>query len=274
MLGVCACTESARPPVDMQTIVDRGSFDLDGASPDFVSDASEPITVDNTASLEFDGVDDVAILVNGTPLSSPLVSAFDRPFTIEAWIQVALSASGAATIVALRAATIDQELVYALEVDGSAFYCRANFVSTTVEASAPGIVAGRWQHVACVSDGLQLLAFVDGQPGPRVFVVPLTPKGGILSLGARTGSGMRRFFSGRIDEVRFWSVARKASELLSSRALSYEGGWAGLAASWTLNAGEGQPLVDGTGRHTAFGYRGAESLEGDDDPQWSDDVPF
>ena len=71
-----------------------------------------------------------------------------------------------------------------------------------------------WHHVAIVSDGSTLVAYLDGAPAGEPQAVSLGSITGTLQVGAWVqGASNFDFFSGRIDEVRVYSRALTQTEI-------------------------------------------------------------
>lgn len=85
------------------------------------------------------------------------------------------------------------------------------------------------------------------------------------------GSGYAGDFTGSIDEVRVWNIARSESELYQNLTTPLKGDEAGLVAYWRLDEGSGVYLSDSSG-HARVGtlYRGPYIANG---PTWSAGPP-
>ena len=71
-----------------------------------------------------------------------------------------------------------------------------------------------WHHVAIVSDGSTLVAYLDGAPAGEPQAVSLSSITGTLLVGAWIqGASNSDFFSGRIDEVRVYGRALTPAEV-------------------------------------------------------------
>ncbi|MCB2409370.1 LamG-like jellyroll fold domain-containing protein [Hymenobacter lucidus] len=116
-------------------------------------------------------------------------------------------------------------------------------------------LAGAWHHVAATFDGTTRTLYVDGvamgsnTPGAG-HVVPNASNlrlgsTNLASAGNPTGTG--EYFSGSIDEVRVWSVARTAAQLSAAKGAGLPGSTAGLMVYYRLNEGSGLTTADATG---------------------------
>lgn len=140
-------------------------------------------------------------------------------FTVEAWI----ATTGLGEVV-LSTWTGDEQRAYPLDLvvapDGRLrSYCGQPGRHTSLVTERP-VADGRWHHVAVAYDaGRRLLRLIhDGVAVDSVqnvslpggYLQPDVAVGGHLP-GRRSPSGSR--FSGRLDELRFWGVARTTREV-------------------------------------------------------------
>jgi hypothetical protein len=143
-----------------------------------------------------------------------------------------------------------------------------------VDIAIPNLPAGEWHHVAASFDGNQMRLYLDGKPaqvktiagrvagaaqGPAAFGTPVR---------AATG---RAPFSGSLDDLRIWSVARyplQVDEFLYDHLTGKE---ANLLAYWDLDEGTGQKAADlVAGRNGTLGDAATVDAR---DPRWSTAVP-
>ncbi len=84
---------------------------------------------------------------------------------------------------------------------------------------------------------------------------------------ARERSTIPKFYSGLMDDVRIWNVARTASEIAANMNVELTGGEAGLVAYWKLDEGSGDTAFDATSN--AHDMRlGSATGHDDADPAW------
>ena len=119
----------------------------------------------------------------------------------------------------------------------------------------------KWQHVAAVYDGSQMLLYRDGAlVATRAENRSLLADASVpLKIGGSPGAWVppARYFTGRIDEVRVWSVARTAAQIKYTMFGSVSGE-TGLAASYQMSNGSGTSLTDNSGNgHTGTLTAGA-----------------
>jgi hypothetical protein len=81
------------------------------------------------------------------------------------------------------------------------------------------VPTGRWAFVALTSDGSTLRAYVDGAAAAPVNAAVTGTSVGRLQIGAWTdGSSTTDYFSGRIDEVRWYGRSLSSSEVAADMA--------------------------------------------------------
>ncbi|MBN9689600.1 MAG: hypothetical protein J0M24_05125 [Verrucomicrobia bacterium] len=79
------------------------------------------------------------------------------------------------------------------------------------------IRTNEWHHVAAVVSGQAVTLFVDGQVSASgTLPAPLNMESGSIYIGDLDPNGIRRPFSGFIDNVRIWSEARSNGEILAN----------------------------------------------------------
>jgi glucose/arabinose dehydrogenase len=147
----------------------------------------------------------------------------------------------------------------------------AQDIDHTLEGQAV-VLDGAWHHVACVrdvSDGSKRI-FVDGlldfTSAPGVSTGDLsfpdegvssatTPWGAWLVVGAAKHDFGPQFpsFAGRVDELRVWSLARSAKQLIESMDRLLPSGSPGLAGAWRFEEGAGTQVADSSGAGSPSG---------------------
>lgn len=109
-----------------------------------------------------------------------------------------------------------------------------------------------WMHIALVHDGGVMRAIVNGvevasTPSgatmqPNTGALPVLHIGGIINTAT-----VHWNFTGQIDEVRLWNVARTAVEISASMNQPLSGNEPGLAAYYRMSNGSGLILTDDSG---------------------------
>jgi len=210
------------------------------ASADAAKDAS---TVDaseagSIAALAFDGVDDFVRVLRQV----------QADFTLEAWIKTTTSRAGSNFYDGLG-------VIYA-DVSGSAndfgtSILNGKFAFGTVDLtiqSSSTVTSGLWVHVAAVriqSSGT-MRVFVNGTQETQ------TTSGSTALLNAPTNVNFggntidSRYFTGAMDEVRIWNVARTAAQIQGAMKTRLVGNEPGLVGYWRFDDGAGNVATDST----------------------------
>ncbi|MFT7231253.1 MAG: hypothetical protein ACI8TA_000459, partial [Cyclobacteriaceae bacterium] len=188
-------------------------------------------SVDN--ALDLDGTNDF--------LDIPIIdlSAGDA-LTVEAWIKPN-SFPSAQTSIIRQETGAGAEFFMGFNSSGSLLRLAVNTGSPTqhsVTVTPAYFTDGDWHHVAGVYDGTDIRIYVDGvETG-----TPTAKTGNLVhntsghsNIGAYN-NGALEFFNGGIDEVRIWSTARTAGEILTNvnTTLTVV---TGLEASYNFNEG-------------------------------------
>jgi hypothetical protein len=124
------------------------------------------------------------------------------------------------------------------------------FVNPTANSYffATGVGQDVWFHVAGSYDGAKTHAFVNGVEIGAGFALsgPLaTPANGPLYVAA---SFFGVYYTGSIDEVRVWNVARTQAEIARDMNARLVGNEPGLVGYYRFDEGSGSVAVDATGR--------------------------
>lgn len=114
--------------------------------------------------------------------------------------------------------------------------------------SANNVLAlNKWQHVAGVYNGSQMMVYVDGVlVGTTSEIRSLVPNNTLpMKIGASSNFPTRVFF-GHIDEVRTWSVARTQANIKDDMFRHISTG-TGLVSSYQMSNGSGTTITDNSG---------------------------
>jgi hypothetical protein len=126
---------------------------------------------------------------------------------------------------------------------GHAFKAEVSGVQVT-SRSQPAIDG--WQHVAAVWTGGQLKVYVNGQLDGIIAAAAPTTNALPLWIGS-SPFGAHSTWSGSIDEVRIWAVARSQRQIQLGMNRYLCGDERGLRAYWSLDEGEGTEVLDESG---------------------------
>jgi hypothetical protein len=161
------------------------------------------------------------------------------------------------------------------------------FGQHTLQGRTP-VLDGQWHHVALVrerSTGLKRI-YVDGvldvvsssgastsdlsYPNGRATQNPDSDPFLVFASEKHGFDGESEFpsFTGWLDDIRVWSVARSAAEIAAARSQALPGNTPGLVLYLRLEEGAGTVLANATGGNTATLYSGVPG-EG----EWRSEIP-
>ena len=235
---------------DAQLTRDVSGHGLDahfGATPG--PDPSDPIRVRSDCPIDgsadvgpagclalFDGEDDRVQCASIPALRGA------KALTVEAWIRPP-SPLRRACLVAAQQSPDARDLSLWQNADGSLELAVRTAGGSRSCRSKPALQPGVWQHVAVVYDGRIVSMRVDGKPvHEETWNVPPAFSGTPVMIGA-AGDG-KEPFSGEMDELRIWSVARSEREIRDAMTANVAPGQSGLAAYWRFDEGGGQIVRD------------------------------
>jgi hypothetical protein len=174
---------------------------------------------------------------NWVNLGNPaLLNSFSN-ITLEAWIRPTSypSSVGSAVVVKQDA----NNFAWSLKFQGNGNFAFAAMLNGNVYyANTPqtNIPLNQWSHVAGVYDGSQLRIYINGVLMNTVTQSGSMNNGSIQSaIGATHNYG--EYFSGSIDEVRIWNVARTATQIQNAVYSAVPLSSAGLLAYYTFDQG-------------------------------------
>ncbi len=196
----------------------------------------------NTASMEFDGVDDHLLITDAAQTGLDL----SADFSIECWVRSdvmdgalvakyrAASAANCSYLFFLNPTNIGLTLGYAAG-------------STTAYTSDFDWELGTWYHVAVTRNGTTgaIIFYINGEAQTTISGVTdaLNNTTTNFILGAEmTGSNtattvgnMTNFYTGQMDDVRVWSDIRTAAEIKANMKKQLVGNESNLVGYWQLN---------------------------------------
>ncbi len=208
-----------------------------------------------SSALQFDGTDDYA---KGSNFNYPATD-----LTLEAWIKPDQFGVTREVIYGINPANYST-IQFRINGDGSLLYGESPDW-TYIITPAPCIELNEWNHIAMVRENGLCKLYVNG-----VQLVNGIVNEGVdpteINIGGRVYN-MDRFYSGDIDEVRIWAIARTQSEIQDNMTCYLEGTETGLITYWQMNEGTGQIAFDLTGN--GYDLQLGSTLQTDtNDPDW------
>jgi len=169
--------------------------------------------------LDFDGVDDYAVIAPGFNLPGNL--------TMEAWIYPRDLSSGQKWIAGENGGA-------QLTMDGSQVQFRIHDGTSLSSPATAVLTANQWQHVAGTYDGANLEIYVNGNLGAGVnHIGSNQDQASDFTIASADGSS--QFNNALLDEVRVWSAARSASQIQQNMFQTLAGNESGLLAYYRFD---------------------------------------
>ena len=171
-------------------------------------------------------------------------------FTCEAWINAA-SFAGSSYVISTESwgGTHGNSgfLLRKAENGTTALNFNAGLVGNKWEGitGATSLTASTWYHIAIVMNNLELKLYVNGVlDGSGTLSALMAPPPVPLTIGTCANDFGRRF-TGKMADVRFWSVERTPAQIADNMTpYSLTGSETGLVANWKMNEGTGDEIVD------------------------------
>jgi glucose/arabinose dehydrogenase/PKD repeat protein/endonuclease YncB( thermonuclease family) len=155
---------------------------------------------------------------------------------------------------------------------------RSNFQTSMVsyDLTAAGVSANEWHHAAATysvsSNTLRL--YLDGNQVAQGPLSGHTTIGNGLALQIGRNGTTGNYWTGNLDDVRVWNVARSAADIRSTFAQQYIGAPTGLVGNWRFDEGSGTTANDMAGVATGTLSGGATfSTDTHGTPQLSTPTP-
>jgi hypothetical protein len=195
----------------------------------------------STASLSFDGVNDVCTAANHSDLN------VTGDLTVELWFKT--PSHNQSNELALIGRSADQGGNFPFNVRLKAFAERLEFneivgyATQTQQLSLSGTTANTWNHAAFTRSGRTVQGYLNGVAvgSPTVFTGSASGTAHAVTVGWGEYLG---YFPGRLDEVRIWNVARTSGEISSYYDKKASGSETGLVALWHMDEGTGLAVED------------------------------
>jgi predicted outer membrane repeat protein len=194
-------------------------------------------------SLTFDGTDDY---VNCGTLPSP------AQFTVEAWVYPQKSGTDMSIVSNLHETSNFNFEIHINSTGKPVVTARGS--SGWVDAVADNAISlNKWYHLASTYDGTTLSLYVNGSLVKSAALTGYVRSSFNFYIGCRPGTAAPALYryTGAIDEVRYWEVARTATQIQQNMMKELSGGEAGLLVYYKFDNQTGSTLSDTRGLYNA-----------------------
>ncbi|TMR12029.1 LamG domain-containing protein, partial [Nonomuraea zeae] len=198
--------------------------------------------------------DFTAVLAGGGYLAAPPTSGYvlqGSDFTVEAWVRTA-APGGSGTVVGYKGTDGGpQQGGYLLVVrpDGTIKLATDDGRTFREVVTVPTAVNDtRWHHVAAVRRQAMLTIYLDGAEvrgtlgGPGAGALPISATRRLLIGMVDQAQEQYRSFTGSVDEVKLWRVARSAAQVLTDMYAEPRPDEPGLLGYWPFSYQSGHDL--------------------------------
>lgn len=169
-------------------------------------------------ALRFDGTG--AAVIAGVDVTA----APAGPYTLEAWIKPAAATGTGLIIGRTQRTSMDSPVHVSLQADGKLRFGHGTQTLTSTTVAPMGV----WAHVAAVFDGAALRLYLNGAAAGTLTTSEKVDVSARIVVGGRgPGQTSADVFTGQIDEVRIWTIARTD---FATRGQRLSGGESGLYA--------------------------------------------
>lgn len=186
-------------------------------------------------ALEFDGIDDY--------ITCPTAMAVSQmnSFTVETWVKWDGGSNGTIYSEADTASLNPILSILAIPASGQLEIVLrdASQVGLAIYPTNGAISITGWTHLAFVrSNATTAYLYIDGLPTDTfTFAAPSPWTVNEITIGTRKRSAFDGFFKGEIDEVRTWSYARSATEIMAYKDCHLTGTETDLVSYYDFNQG-------------------------------------
>jgi glucose/arabinose dehydrogenase/PKD repeat protein/endonuclease YncB( thermonuclease family) len=136
---------------------------------------------------------------------------------------------------------------------------RAGFQTSMIAYDVSGLSRNTWHHAAAVytAGSNTLTLYVDGNQVAQGQLTNRTTVGNGLALQIGRNGTTGNYWTGKLDDVRVWNVARSGQQIHDNFAQQYIGAPTGLLGNWRFDEGSGTTANDMAGIATGTLMGGA-----------------
>jgi len=201
-------------------------------------------------ALNFDG--------NGDYVSFATKPPYNSTMTLEAWVKIVIPSGysiAEPNIMCWSHTTINNTAEFRLGISGTTANLQfgVDAGSWNQIGGSTNINTGDWVHVALIKNGSTSSLYINGvlETSGTVNGSPSNNQFQIANLH-EFGSQQNRYFPGLIDEVRIWSVAKTAQNIIDGMYDALAGDEANLVAYYKMSNGSGTTLTDNKSSGTMY----------------------
>ncbi len=163
-------------------------------------------------------------------------------YTIEGWFK---TAGGPASTLFAAVDPADGSPRIAVELTAAGNVRGIHYATEIISPTA--FNDNLWHHFALTCDNTDLTLYIDGASAGTSAVGTTVPDLSEMVIGRQAPELSALYFSGRLDEFRYWNYARSEAQVGGSMNLPLVGDEFGLAGYWKMNEGSGDLIADATG---------------------------
>lgn len=219
-------------------------------------------------ALDFDGTDDKVDCGNDTS-----VQIKGKFITLEAWIYPTAWKTNAydGNVICKEYNTSNYGYMLRCGAGGKLNFAIGDGSWHEITTTGTVLSLNTWQHVAGTYDGVKMRLYLNGSPIDSLTVAATISVTSSTNLILGGHSSYTRFYQGKIDEVRIWSIWRSTADIQGSMNSEICSKMNGLRAAYKFNQGKAgsvntnvKTLTDvsgyaNTGSLTAFSLSGSNS---------------
>jgi len=185
------------------------------------------VTTNAVAGIDFETTPGRALSFSGSTYGSFAMSTVNSPFTIELWVKPSVVSSDQVFLI-----YGEDDILLGLGADNKFYAGHANGGGTRIELQGTSIATvSSWYHIALTgTSGGNLTLYVNGELEDSEAITDASVSNTPWYVG--TNWNEDKMFNGAIDEIRYWSVLRTASEIRSTMNRPPVGFPTGLEHYW------------------------------------------
>jgi|GEM_PF-3796897 len=163
-------------------------------------------------------------------------------FTLEGWIKLSSTQPNVNPVIVAKRSTASNGFMLRATSSGTKLEFSANG-STSLSSTFTTIFDNNCHHFAVTRSASTLSFYIDGTlKGTASISASINSSTSALNFGADAVSG--NYAKGNINEIRFWNVAKSASQISSAKNYSYTAPTTNLIGCWNFKELNSQTVID------------------------------